>query len=83
VEDDGPGFAADLLPRVFQRFVKGRESEGHGLGLAFVSAVAGAHTGRAVARNRSPRGAEIVVELPMATAHQEERQIPDNLLTSH
>jgi hypothetical protein len=45
--------------------------------------VAGAHTGRAVARNRSPRGAEIVVELPMATAHQEERQIPDNLLTSH
>jgi K+-sensing histidine kinase KdpD len=83
VEDDGPGFAADLLPRVFQRFVKGRESEGHGLGLAFVSAVAGAHAGRAVARNRSPRGAEIVVELPIATANQEEQHIPDNLLTSH
>jgi signal transduction histidine kinase len=83
VEDDGSGFAPDLLPRVFQRFVKGRESEGHGLGLAFVSAVAGAHGGRAVARNRSPRGAQIVVELPMATAHQEEQQIPDNLLTSH
>jgi signal transduction histidine kinase len=83
VEDDGSGFAPDLLPRVFQRFVKGRESEGHGLGLAFVSAVAGAHGGRAVARNRSPRGAEIVVELPIATAHQEDRQIPDNLLTSH
>ena len=83
VEDDGSGFAPDLLPRVFQRFVKGRESEGHGLGLAFVSAVAGAHGGRAVARNRSPRGAEIVVELPIATAHQEDRQIPDKLLTSH
>ena len=83
VEDDGSGFAPDLLPRVFQRFVKGRESEGHGLGLAFVSAVAGAHSGRAVARNRSPRGAEIVVELPIATAHQEDRQIPDKLLTSH
>ncbi len=76
VEDDGSGFAPDLLPRVFQRFVKGRESEGHGLGLAFVSAVAGAHGGRAVARNRSPRGAEIVVELPIATAHQEERRFP-------
>jgi signal transduction histidine kinase len=84
VEDDGPGFSPDLLPRVFQRFVKGRESEGHGLGLAFVSAVAGAHAGRAVARNRSTQGAQIVVELPIATAHPtEERQIADNLLTSH
>jgi signal transduction histidine kinase len=83
VEDDGPGFSPDLLPRVFQRFVKGRESEGHGLGLAFVSAVAGAHAGRAVARNRSNRGAQIVVELPIALPPQEERQSPDNLLTSH
>jgi NAD-dependent oxidoreductase involved in siderophore biosynthesis len=48
-----------------------------------VSAVAGAHGGRAVARNRLPRGAQIVVELPVASADQEDRQIPDNLLTSH
>jgi signal transduction histidine kinase len=83
VEDDGPGFAADLLPRVFQRFVKGRESEGHGLGLAFVSAVAGAHGGRAIARNRPQGGAQIVAEFPLATSlQQDQRHTSDNLLTS-
>jgi signal transduction histidine kinase len=67
LEDNGPGFAPDLLPRVFQRFVKGQDSEGHGLGLAFVSAVAVVHGGRAVAINRNQGGAQIVVEIPLAT----------------
>jgi signal transduction histidine kinase len=66
VEDNGGGFPAELLPRVFQRFVKGEASEGHGLGLAFVSAVALVHGGRAVARNGDSGGAQIVVELPLA-----------------
>jgi signal transduction histidine kinase len=85
VEDNGPGFSAELLrpsapaesaqgtpmPHVFRRFVKGAESKGHGLGLAFVNAVAMAHGGRAMARNRgtdlSPhRGAQVVIELPLA-----------------
>jgi signal transduction histidine kinase len=82
VEDDGPGFAPDLLPRVFQRFVKGSGSEGHGLGLAFVSAVVGAHAGHSTALNRVPHGARIVVEFPLAAAHHEGRQTADNLLTS-
>jgi signal transduction histidine kinase len=83
VEDNGPGFSADLLPRVFQRFVKGRDSEGHGLGLAFVSAVAGAHGGRATACNRSQGGAQIVIEFPLTSTPQpEQRPTPDNLLTS-
>jgi signal transduction histidine kinase len=65
VKDDGPGFPPDLLDHVFQRFAKGDKSEGHGLGLAFVRAVATAHGGRASARNlNSPGGSEIVVELP-------------------
>jgi len=76
VADDGPGFSAELLesgddgppgtPRVFHRFVKGSGSQGHGLGLAFVNAVAAAHGGRASARNgRDAGGAEILVELPL------------------
>ena len=82
LEDDGAGFAPDLLPRVFQRFVKGGASEGHGLGLAFVSAVANVHGGRAMARNRSEGGAQIVVEIPLATANPVVSPSSDNLLTS-
>ncbi len=41
-----PDSPLDLLDHVFQRFVKGDKSEGHGLGLAFVRAVAFAHGGR-------------------------------------
>jgi signal transduction histidine kinase len=86
VEDSGPGFPLDLLrptlsdngtpessnPLIFQRFAKGTESKGHGLGLAFVSAVAAAHGGRATASNHTadpsrPDGARIVIELPLAT----------------
>jgi signal transduction histidine kinase len=83
VEDDGPGFAADLLPRIFQRFAKGRDSEGHGLGLAFVSAVAGAHAGRSAARNRPTGGAQIIVEFPLSAALAgTQPPLIDNLLTS-
>jgi signal transduction histidine kinase len=65
VKDDGPGFPPDLLAHVFQRFAKGDKSEGHGLGLAFVRAVAFAHGGRAWVSNLdAPGGAEIVIEFP-------------------
>jgi signal transduction histidine kinase len=84
VEDDGAGFPADLLPRVLQRFVKGRDSQGHGLGLAFVSAVAHAHSGRAVASNRATGGAQILVEFPCGSAAPASNQghLSNNLLTS-
>jgi signal transduction histidine kinase len=65
VNDDGPGFPPNLLDSVFQRFAKGDQSEGHGLGLALVRAVALAHGGRAWVRNlQAPLGAEIIVEFP-------------------
>ncbi|MBV8673169.1 MAG: HAMP domain-containing protein [Acidobacteriaceae bacterium] len=71
VRDDGPGFPPNLLSHVFQRFAKGDKSEGHGLGLAFVRAVALAHGGRAWVRNLdAPGGAEIVIEFPTFTADQ-------------
>ena len=82
VEDNGPGFPADLLPDVFQRFVKGEQSEGHGLGLAFVSAVAVVHGGRAEARNRPGGGARISIELPASDNLPEQPRRTDNLLTS-
>jgi len=66
LEDDGPGFDAEVCPHLFERRVKGKESNGHGLGLAFVDAVARAHGGGVTAGNREEGGARIAVTLPMA-----------------
>jgi signal transduction histidine kinase len=45
VRDDGEGIAPDLLPRVFDRFVRGPGSDGTGLGLAIARDVVIAHGG--------------------------------------
>jgi signal transduction histidine kinase len=68
VEDNGPGFDPEVLLHVFGRRVKGRGSDGHGLGLAFVDAVTRAHGGTAAASNRESGGAKIIVTLPLASA---------------
>jgi signal transduction histidine kinase len=66
LKDDGPGFAPEVSPHLFERRVKGRESNGHGLGLAFVDAVARAHGGTVTACNPDGGGAQIAVTLPLA-----------------
>jgi signal transduction histidine kinase len=66
IEDDGPGFPPEMLDNVFERHSKGRESTGHGLGLAFVDAVVRAHGGSVSATNRKSGGAQIRIDLPLA-----------------
>lgn len=66
IEDNGPGFPSDLRNRAFERFVKGKYSTGHGLGLAFVDAVAHAHGGEVKIEDRPGGGARIAVTLPLA-----------------
>jgi signal transduction histidine kinase len=66
VEDDGPGFDAQILTSLFVRRVKGKHSSGHGLGLAFIDAVVRAHGGSIAASNAESGGARIVIELPAA-----------------
>ena len=68
VEDDGPGFSAEIESDLFKARVKGTESRGYGLGLAFVQAVVGVHGGAIRAENREGGGARLVVELPLAEA---------------
>jgi signal transduction histidine kinase len=63
-QDDGPGFSPDVIPHLFERRVKGRDSNGHGLGLSFIDAVARAHGGTVTACNRETGGAQITVTLP-------------------
>jgi signal transduction histidine kinase len=67
VSDDGPGFPAGTLERVFDRFYRAdpsRTGGGSGLGLSIVRALAAAHGGRATAENLAPTGARITVLLP-------------------
>ena len=73
VEDDGPGFAAELKEAMFEQRVKGRDSSGHGLGLAFVEAVVRAHGGTVTASNRAEGGARLVITLPCAPEMEDQR----------
>jgi signal transduction histidine kinase len=65
LEDDGPGFDSGLQRHLFERRVKGRESRGHGLGLAFVEAVVRVHGGAVSASNRNEGGARLSICLPL------------------
>jgi signal transduction histidine kinase len=66
LEDDGPGFAAEIRSSLFEARVKGGGSEGYGLGLAFVQAVTSAHSGEVTAVNREEGGARLTIRLPLA-----------------
>jgi signal transduction histidine kinase len=70
LEDDGPGFPAELREHLFETRVKGASSTGHGLGLAFVEAVVSAHEGTISATNRAEGGARLAIELPLASARE-------------
>jgi signal transduction histidine kinase len=67
LEDDGPGFASEISLDLFKPGVKGQDSSGHGLGLAFVEAVVRAHGGKVTAMNRRQGGAQLAIRLPLAT----------------
>jgi signal transduction histidine kinase len=70
IDDIGPGFDTDVLEHLFEERVRGHASNGYGLGMAFVDAVARAHGGKVTAGNRISGGAWIEVALPLEPAHE-------------
>ncbi len=65
VEDDGPGIAADVLPRVFDRFFTTRGTKrGTGLGLALVRAIAEGQGGTVRVTSAPERGATFELTVP-------------------
>jgi two-component system, OmpR family, sensor kinase len=70
VVDRGAGFDDEFLKQAFERFRRdargGDGSQGAGLGLAIVEAIARAHGGAVAARNRPDGGADVWMTLPEA-----------------
>jgi two-component system sensor histidine kinase BaeS len=64
VVDSGPGIAPDLLPQLFEHFVKSADSRGSGLGLAIARRLVEAHGGTIRAEQPSGGGTAITFELP-------------------
>ncbi|MFW5738496.1 MAG: sensor histidine kinase, partial [Spirochaetota bacterium] len=71
VTDTGPGIPLEELPRVFDRFYRGRQaasarSSGTGLGLALAKAIVERHGG-AVSAASPGSGARFTITLPHLT----------------
>jgi two-component system, OmpR family, sensor histidine kinase BaeS len=65
VTDTGSGISAELLPHVFDRFVKGEGSSGSGLGLAIARDLVAAHGGAIEAQSVPGGGTTIRFWLPV------------------
>jgi signal transduction histidine kinase len=68
VADTGEGIAPDLLPHVFERFVRGAGSKGSGLGLAIAHDITVAHGGTIDVSSEVGAGTTVTIRLPAATA---------------
>jgi two-component system sensor histidine kinase BaeS len=66
VRDTGPGIDPELVPYVFDRFVKGAGSRGSGLGLAIARGLVEAHGGTISVDSPAGGGTTFRVELPLA-----------------
>jgi signal transduction histidine kinase len=66
VTDSGEGISPELLPHVFERFLKGAGSSGSGLGLAIVHDIVTAHGGKVEVQSTSGSGTRVRLTLPSA-----------------
>lgn len=65
VGDDGPGIAADVLPKLFTPFFT-TKADGMGLGLSLCASLVERVDGRIEVENVAPRGARFTISLPLA-----------------
>ena len=78
VSDSGPGVAPDDRVRIFERFARGRaqrpNSDGAGLGLAIVRAIAQAHHGRIELESPPGQGATFYLVVPVDQPELEDQR---------
>src|SRR5213076_1445128 len=67
INDDGPGIAEDLQPKVFDPFFTTKDvGQGTGLGLTVAYAIVQEHGGRIRLESHPGSGASFYVELPVS-----------------
>jgi signal transduction histidine kinase len=76
VRDTGPGLDDAVIDQLFTRRFRGAASrvqrtEGTGIGLSIVDAIARGHGGRAIAANAPGGGAQFTIELPLDPASED------------
>lgn len=78
VHNTGPPIPADVLPRLFEPMVRGAEaqSQGVGLGLFIVQAIARAHGGRVEVRSSAEAGTTFSLLLPCSAAQATSDDVP-------
>jgi two-component system OmpR family sensor kinase len=74
VRDDGPGMAAELAGRAFDRFVHGARTQvmtsgSSGLGLPIVAAIVAAHAGT-VTLTSTETGTSVIIRLPVGAPNE-------------
>jgi two-component system sensor histidine kinase BaeS len=65
VQDNGKGIAPEVLPHIFNRFYKSRDSSGTGLGLPIARHLIEAHDGTISAESQAGQGTTIRIHLPV------------------
>jgi signal transduction histidine kinase len=76
VRDSGAGISQDEQEKIFERFARGRgarRSEGAGLGLSIVRAIAQAHHGRLELESRAGAGATFTITIPIDQPYPEDK----------
>ena len=64
ISDNGPGFPAEILPRIFEPYVT-TKAKGTGLGMPIVKKIVDEHQGTIEIRNAPEGGARICILLPL------------------
>ncbi|MFO0827236.1 MAG: HAMP domain-containing sensor histidine kinase [Phycisphaerales bacterium] len=86
VRDEGPGIAADVAERLFERFAQAmsetKRGRGTGLGLAIAQGIAELHGGVIRFRNLAGGGCEFTATLPLDRAHSGAPALPLEVLSS-
>lgn len=77
IKDNGPGISAELQEQIFDPFYTTR-TQGTGLGLAVVQAVAKAHGGFVQLKSKPTQGSEFILSMPL-----ENKQVNQLEMTEH